>query len=130
MITPPKTNNFGIESKEDLKYLNQLRLQLSSLRNHKFCHNFSDIENAQCPFMDGLEDNFHFLFNCKNYYAERKVLFNTIYKTTKINLLERSCDDKVNFLLYGDKLLSDSLNKQILMATICYINSTDRLSKF
>ena len=39
----PKNNNiFGIRDPSGLRYLFQLRLSLSSLRSHKFRHNFAD----------------------------------------------------------------------------------------
>ena len=128
-IRPSKTDNFGIDSKKRLKYLNQLRVGLSSLKMHKYRHKFSDTEDAQCPYKDGVESNFHFLLECKNFYPERKILFNTIFKATKINLLV-SHHDKEKFLLYGDPALGTELNKKILEATIAYIEATGRLSKF
>ena len=127
-IKQRKTDNFGIFFKKDLKYLYQLRVGLSALKMHKFLHNFADTESDQCPFMDGREDTFHFLIECNNFYTERKILFNSVYNASGINLLLTPREKIVNILLYGEPTLSRDVNKKILLSTIWYIHSTERLS--
>ena len=129
LIKPIKTDNFGVSYKKDLKYLYQMRVGLSALKMHKYLHNFSDTNGTQCPFLDGTEDNFHFLIVCKKFYSERKVLFNTVYNVCGINLLLTPREKIVNLLLYGEPTFSKTVNKSILLATIEYVQSTGRLSK-
>ena len=112
LIKPIKTDNFGITCSKDLKHLYQMRVGLSPLKVHKFQHNFSDTENAQCPCNEGREDNFHFLLVCKNFYPERKVFFNSLYNVCGINLLLTPHEKIVNILLYGEPSFSKSINKK------------------
>ena len=129
LIKPKRTENFGVTHVEDLKYLYQMRVGLSALKMHKYLHHFSDTDSPQCPFLDGDEDNFHFLVVCKNFYSERKVLFNTIYNVCGINLLLTPHEKIVNILMNGEPSLSSTTNKKILLATIEYVHSTGRLSR-
>ena len=128
LIKPEKTNNFGINSKSSLRHIYQLRVGLSVLAMHKKLHNFSDTEDSMCPFMDGEEDITHFFLKCKKFYAERKVLFNSIFATTGINLLTTPKKRTINLLLYGEPTLDPGINKKILLASIQYILSTKRFS--
>ena len=128
IIKPKKTNNFGISSKMDLKHIYQLRVGLSVLSMHKRLHNFADTADALCPFMDGLEDNEHFFLECNNFYSERKVLFNSIFNITGINLLITPRQRSMNLLLYGEPTLDQDTNKKILLSSIQYIHSTKRFS--
>ena len=127
-VKPKKTDNFGVCFKNDLKYLYQLRVGLSALKMHKFSHNFTDTESVQCPFNDGNEDNFHFLLECKKFFNQRKILFNSVYKASGINLLLTPRDQIVNILLYGNPTLTNDINTKILFSTVQYVISTQRLS--
>ena len=100
---------------------------LSPLKEHKYRHNFNT-ENNQCPYADGIEDTVHFFLICKKFYDKRKVLFNTIYKVSGLNLLSMQRTKAVALLLYGETTLDSEVNKNILLATIEYIKTTERLS--
>ena len=52
----------------------QLRLRLSPLRSHKWCHNSLDTVTDTCNCNQGIEDTDHFLFSCPSF--ETHVGFN------------------------------------------------------
>ena len=68
------------------RYLFQLRVSLSPLRSHKFCHNFADTTSEICRCNQGIEDTKHFLFSCPDYATPRATLaasvLNILQKTT------------------------------------------------
>ena len=54
---PPNANSiFGIHGPKSLRYIFQLRVSLSPLRNHKFRHNFDDTPSDICSCNQGIED--------------------------------------------------------------------------
>ena len=67
LIRPKIKRTFGIHDALGLRYLFQLRVNLSPLRSHKRRHNFSDThsETGECNL--GIEDIHHFLFECPFY---------------------------------------------------------------
>ena len=71
----PKPNSiFGVHDPLGLRYLFQLRVGLSPLRNHKWWHNFADIPSNICHCNLGIEDTSHFLFSCPAYANQRASL--------------------------------------------------------
>ena len=88
LIRPKKLSTYGIHDPVGLRYLFQLRVSLSPLRNHKMQHNFADIRSDICPCEEGVEDTRHFLL-FRPYYATQRVLMRsyggTIYPLLKIS---------------------------------------------
>ena len=74
LIRPKIKSTFGIHDALGLRYLFQLRVNLSPLRSHKRRHNFSDTPFATCECNLGVEDNRHFLFECPFYAIQRVIL--------------------------------------------------------
>ena len=82
----PKTKNiFGIHDPSGLRYLIQLRVSLSPLRNHKFRHNFADTPSEICRCNQGIEATNHFLFSCPDYATPRATLAANV-----INILQKN----------------------------------------
>ena len=74
-LTRPKIKStFGIHDALGLRYLFQLRVNLSPLRSHKRRHNFSDTPSKTCECNLGIEDIRHFLFECPFYAIQRVTL--------------------------------------------------------
>ena len=92
LIRPKIKSTFGIHDALGLRYLFQLRVNLSPLRSHKKRHNFSDTPSETCECNLGIEDIRHFLFECPFYAIQslRSFVFHLFY------LLLYSCF----FLLY------------------------------
>ena len=64
VIRPESKSFFNIHYPTGLRQLFQLRLRLSPLKGHKYCHNFTDTPFATCQCNKGIEDTSHFLLSC------------------------------------------------------------------
>ena len=71
LIHPKIKSTFDIHDALGLRYLFQLRVNLSPLRSHTRRHNFSDTPFETCECNLGIEDNRHFLFECTFYAIQR-----------------------------------------------------------
>ena len=72
-IRPKIKSTFGIHDALGLRYLFQLRVNLSPLISHKRRHNFSDTPET-CEYNLGIEDIRHFLLECPFYAIQRVTL--------------------------------------------------------
>ena len=72
LIRPKIISTFGIHDALGLRYLFQLRVNLSPLRSHKMDHNFSHTPSETCECNLGIEDIRHFLFECPAFMEFRK----------------------------------------------------------
>ena len=128
IIRPPAKSVFGIHDPLGLSYLSQLRVGLSKLNFHKFKHNFKDTLNPLCPTNDGIEDTEHFLLLCPSFDVQRRDLLAEISQMLQpfVQINNLSNIVLIKLLLYGDKDLSDSINKSILQLTINFIHKTGR----
>ena len=127
MIIPEEKSIFNIHHK-NLRYLYQLRVGLSPLRAHKFRHNFRDTPNDLCVCQSGIESTIHFLLHCPIYDDHREVLMNIVQPI--VHGLSNISNDKImsNILLYGSKALNPIQNKEILNATLVYVQTTGRFT--
>ena len=126
---PPNAKSvFGIYDPKGLSYLIQLRVGLSKLNFHKFKHNFRDTINPMCPTSDGIEDTEHFLLLCPSFDAQRRDLFAGIVELIRPfrQIADISEDSLIQLLLYGDRDLSNELNRNILELTLRFIHETGR----
>ena len=57
-----------------LRFLFQLRMDLSPLRNHKRRYNFADTPSGTCECNQDIEDTSHFIFECPRYATQRSNL--------------------------------------------------------
>ena len=127
MIVPKEKSVFGIHS-QDLRYLYQLRVGLSPLKAHKYRHNFRDTPNDICLCQSGVESTIHFLLHCPFFNAGREELLTSIQPIS--GDLSSSNDSSLrDLLLYGSKTLSPEQNKQILNATLKFIQNTGRFNR-
>ena len=97
-IRPSEKNIFNIYDPQGSKLLSRLRLGFSHLREHKFRHNSADTVN-RTALMNELNS-----INSGKIFLKPSALLEVI--------------------LYGDKILRDNSNQQILAATINYIKNT------
>ena len=116
-LTRPKINStFGIHDALGLRYLFQLRVNLSPLRSHKRRHNFSDTPFETCECNLGIEDIHHFLFECPFYVIQRvAIAVNVIDILQKKNLSHLG--NQPEFYLYGHPYLNLIGNRQIQYTT-------------
>ena len=127
LIRPSEKSTFGIYDILGIKYLFQLRLNLSPLRYHKWKHNFNDITSNKCLCDENVENTEHFLFYCSLFSSQRQILMaNVRLILEKYGLGDKTHD--LHLYLYGDSYINHVDNKSILLCTINYIKSTKRFS--
>ena len=114
LIRPKIKSTFGIHDHLGLRYLFQFRVHLSSLNQHKKSHNVSDTPSDICECKYGIEDTYHYLFECPLFTWQLMSL--EFYKIT----------NDPELYLYGHFSLHHTDNKRILLATIQYVNDTRR----
>ena len=125
----PKTRGiFGVHDPVGLRYLFQLRVELSPLRCHKKQHNFDDTPSDICLCKQGVEDTHHFLILCPFYVTRRVNLIKNVNEILLKNNLPHF-ENQTQMLLYGNDSLNYADNKKILIATLKYIKDTRRFSK-
>ena len=123
-IKPESKSIFNLHDTDGVKFLYQLRVGLSPLREHKNRHNFLDTPCSLCSCGTGTETTEHFLLKCPSYAKPRQDLFSTINSYIEPN--HQSVHDLVDTFLYGHKTLNPAQNKRILSATIEYVRKTER----
>ena len=127
LIRPESKSIFKIFDPVGLRFLFQLRVSLSPLRGHKWCHSFIDTPSDICDCNQGVEDTNHFLFTCPSYVTQRAALMssvNEILHKVRLNHLETQS----KLYLYGDSSMNNSENKKVILSTIKYIKETQRFS--
>ena len=120
-----KTANFGLNFYENLKEINQLRVGLSPLLQHKFLHHFAATTSDTC-ICGKPEDTTHFFRECPLFLPQRRVLCSEIFRLTGMNLILIPRNDFAHILLFGCNLQSDEKNKMILNCTKDFIKATGR----
>ena len=127
LIRPRIKSTFGKHDALGLRYLFQLRVNLSPLRSNKMRHNFSDAPSEICECNLGVEDISHFLFECPFYAVQRVTLAVNV-----IDILQRKnlnhLGNQAELYLYGHPSLDLIDNRQILLSTIKYVKDTKRFS--
>ena len=126
LFRPPPKPIYGIHDPVTLRNLFQLRVGLSKLRHHKKRHNFLDTPSDQCLCKTGIEDCDHFFLVCPFYNSHRVVL------RTKVNaILLKNGNNLVltsEIYLYGYKSLPDNDNHDLLLATLEFIEKSNRFA--
>ena len=127
LIRPKTKSTFGIHDPLGLRYLFQLRVNLSPLRNHKRRHNFADTPSEICECNQDIEDTHHFLFECPRYAIHRATLAVKVIEILQKNNLNH-LGNQPELYLYGHQNLNLLYNRKILLSTIKYIKDTQRFS--
>ena len=118
--------DYGLNDNYGFCLLTRLRVGFSHLNEHKFRHNFLDTLDPFCACRtDSIENTKHYLLQCPNYSIHRSKLFEDLHNI-HISVLPYACDILIDILLYGNSSLSKVVNRDILTATINYIDSTRR----
>ena len=130
-IQPIPRSIFKIHDPNGVKFLYQLRVGLSPLREHKKHHNFLDTPSDICRCGTGIETTEHFLLKCPVFSDPRGDFLSTINPiiNSKIQNVQFIDDPTlVQIMLYGNENLNPLDNNFVLNATINYICSTERFS--
>ena len=119
LIRPDKKEIFDVSDLIGMRWLFQLRVGLSQLREHKKRHNFIDTPSNICECATNIESTKHFLLECPLYIESRIVLMNSINTLLISKGFENITNDQsVQFLLYGEESLLHKENQLLLNSTI------------
>ena len=81
-----------------------------------------------CPTNDGIEETEHFLLYCPSFNIQQRDLLTgvsvVLQSFVQINTVSNNV--LVKILLYGDKSLSNDINKHVLELTSNFIHQTGR----
>ena len=121
-IRPSEKSIFNIYDPQESKLLNRLRLGFSHLSKHKVQHNFADTVNLLCSCALETECTDHFFLRCQKYISFRTALMNEL-SSINSGIISLRPSALLEVILYGDKMLSDNSNQQILTVTINYIKN-------
>ena len=125
---PNKKDIFGIHDPRGIKFLFQLRVGLSALKNHKYNHHFLDTPSDRCLCNGDVETTQHYLLKCSYFSCHRRILFESVNPVLSNHNLRQVNDDiLIKILLYGHDSLSLHENGVILQATIKFMKDSGRL---
>ena len=127
LYRPTTRSIFGIYDPTGIRHIFLLRLNLSPLQDHKWRYNFAETYSNKCRCNQGKEDTTHFLLLCPFFDTQRATLTSSV----KEILLEYNLESEWNkpeTYLYGNHIISQQDNKDIILLTIRYIKDTNRFS--
>ena len=125
VVRPAPKSIYDIHDTVSVKWLYQLRVGLSPLKQHKRNHNFIDTPSENCSTCNVTEDTEHYLLACVNHEIHRDVLFRVVRNLfPRFQILQSK--EKVKVLLYGEVSLTNDINKQILLETLNFLKATKR----
>ena len=125
LIRPVVKSVFRIHDPAGLRYIFQLRVGLSPLKGHKWCHNFIDTSSGVCHCNQGIEDTSHFLLSCPFYVIKRETLVSSVNEIL-LKANKNHFESRLQLYLYGDPSINNSDNKNIILSTIKFIKETQR----
>ena len=117
---------FAIHDPAGVKLLS--RLKFSHLNEHKFRHNFKDALSPMCDCGSKTETTDHFFLRCPFFAINKQKL---LHDLLKIDPSLRNLKDELllDMILYGSGKYYDTVNKEILLHTISFINNTKRFER-
>ena len=81
-----------------------------------------------CPCSLEVEGTIHYFLHCQYYNDIHKTLLDTLKKFTNISISNRSDEYLANLLLYENPNYSFQENKEIIEASINFIQSSERFA--
>ena len=117
LIRPLKKSLFGLFDIEGVKHLTMLRLEFSTLNEHKFRHNFQ-CTSPMCACNTGVEDNAHFFLHCPLFVPMRNDLLGQLSHLPGLDLSNIDPQALLNLLLYGSPKFKVTENRIVLEASI------------
>ena len=127
VIRPLKRTLFGVFDIDGVKQLTILRLEFSTLNEHKFRHNFQ-CTSPTCACYTGVEDNAHFFLHCPLFVPMHNDLLGQLSYLPGLDLSNIGSQVLLNLLLYGSPKFNEIDNRIVLKALIAYIKATGRLN--
>ena len=78
LIRPDRNEIYGVFEPNGLRFLTQLRVELSVLREHKFRHSFCDTSDPMCLLNDVVENIEHYMLLCQDFNQQRTLLLEKV----------------------------------------------------
>ena len=125
-IKPKRKEYFGIKNNNYIRYLTNLRVNLSPLNAHKHEKGFVDTPSPLCRVCKVKEDTQHFLLHCRSYTNMRTDLYNKISSFLNKDASTFRSKDLVKILLFGKEDVPNTTNKNILEEVASFISRTKR----
>ena len=119
---------YNIHDLMGIKFLARLRLGLNHLNDHKFRHNFQDCLNPFCACSLGTEWAIHYFLHCHYYNGICKNLLDIVKELTNINVSNLSDECLGNLLMFGNPSYNFQKNKEIIEASIKFMQSSERFA--
>ena len=119
---------FSIYDPIDVKLLTRLRLKFSHRNENKFRHFVKECTSPMCDCSTETETTSHFFLRCQSFANKWQKLHDDVYWTDASvkNVIEESL---IDVLWYVSDRYNDSKNKQIVIHSIYYIQSTKRFER-
>ena len=125
-IRPNDASVYSVHEPLGVVLLTRLRVGFSHLREHKFRHNFADINDPFCLCRtNAIETTEHYLLYCPNFCLHRNVLFDNLHRNGLTLLPYKSCH-LTRILLYSDIDFSIEINRIILSSVIRFLLTSKR----
>ena len=122
VIRPLKRYLFGVFDIDGVKQLIMLRLEFSTLNEHKFRDNF------QCKSQMCACYNAHFFLHCPLFVPMRNDLLGQLSHLPGLDLSNIDSQALLNLLLYDSPKFNEIDYRIVLEASIAYIKATGRLN--
>ena len=121
-LTHPKRSVFKISGIVGVRLLTRLQLGVSHLREHKFCHSFSN--SSVCG--DSNETTEHFLLHCHQFANSRSALYEQVSGILKTDVRVLPEHRSVENLLHGNNNCNKIANKLTIEVTIPFMKPSER----
>ena len=119
------TSVYSVHEPFGVVLLTRLRVGFSNLREHKFRHNFADINDPFCLCCtNSIKTTEHNLLYCPNFCLHRNVIFDNLHCNVGLTLLPYNSCHLTRILLYSDIDFSIEINRIILSSVMtCHWSS-------
>ena len=111
-----------------IKYITQIQLGPSHLREHKFKHSFQDTLNPICNCGNYVEPAIHFFLHCPLYSNERRPFLSSSDNIDH-QLLDNTNFSLTQTLLFSNTTFNAKENTKIINLTIDFVLSTKRFDE-
>ena len=135
LYRPPKKQVYNIHDPHRIKWIYQLRVELSPLKSHKMKHKFHDTPVDTCPCArdanapETPETSEHYFFHCPLFIEYRRDLLGVVNPILLAHNMGFQDDRNLLYiLLYGHVKFKFQENQSIIIATLDYIKETRRFT--
>ena len=126
LVRPKRQSYFGVHDTEGIRYLTELRVKFSDLRERKFRHNFHCL-SPHCICDNDEKNNEHFNLHCPRCVNQRKDYLDEVSNLVGSGIFELTSNDLCTLLLYGNEQFDTVTNRAITEATVQFIQKSKRL---